>query len=47
MKTKEIKRVMSVKLTESLIGKYEKEAKKQRRTVHFLMCEAIEKGINK
>ena len=38
---------MSVKLTESLIGKYEKEAKKQRRTVHFLMCEAIEKGINK
>jgi predicted transcriptional regulator len=45
MKKAETKKVMSVKLAESLIKKVEKEATKQKRTVHYLMCEAIERSF--
>jgi len=45
MKKPEEKRVMSVKLAETLIKKIEKEAIKQKRTPHYLMCEAIEKAF--
>lgn len=40
-KLKEPKKPMTVKLSEATIDKVCKVAKKEKRTVHYLLCEAI------
>jgi len=44
MKT-ETKKIMSVKITTTLISKIKAKAKKEKRTPHYLMVEALEKGF--
>ena len=44
MKT-ETKKIKSVKLSFELIEKIEKKAKKEKRTPHYLMVEALEKSF--
>jgi predicted transcriptional regulator len=43
--TSEKKQIKSVKLTKELIDRIEKKAKKEKRTPHYLMVEALEKAF--
>ena len=40
----EKKIIKSVKVSRELLDKYERKAKKLKRTVHYLMVESLEKG---
>lgn len=42
---KPIKKIKSVKISQELIKRIEMQAKKQKRTPHYLMVEALEKSF--
>ena len=37
--------IKSVKVSRELLDKYERKAKKEKRTVHYLMVESLQNGI--